>query len=97
MRLKMLCKVMLTKIVANHGCSVLEGGRVVPVLLTAQLILVMILKHPSQKDIWFQLIKRNEKHLAIEYFQKVFYCGTIFFLEGTVVSDVIQSRAIQKI
>lgn len=25
MRLKMLCKVMLTKIVANHGCYVLGG------------------------------------------------------------------------
>lgn len=47
-RLEMLCKVMLTKItVANHGCYVLGG--IFPVLLAAQLISVMILKHPSHK------------------------------------------------
>lgn len=48
MRLKMLYKIT----VANHGYCVLGGGGVFPVLLAAQLVLVMILKHPS-KDVWF--------------------------------------------
>lgn len=50
MRLKMLCEVMLTKItVANHGCSWGDF----PVLLAAQLILVMILNTLPRKTFGF--------------------------------------------
>jgi len=51
--LKMLCKVTLTEItIVNHGCYV---HFLFPVLLMAQLTLLMILKRPSQlpKDVWF--------------------------------------------
>lgn len=51
MRLKMLCKVIPTKSQLLTMDVMFLGGS--SVLLAAQLILVMILKHPSQKGIWF--------------------------------------------